>query len=76
MRKLPSPPDVVPFAIGGPSEASNIQLRCRAHNLYEADLFFGADVVRESTVRWGDSNATGLGAPWYKWRSLSTSPTE
>ena len=26
---------------------SNIQLRCRAHNLYEADLFFGADVVRD-----------------------------
>jgi hypothetical protein len=54
---------VVPFAAGGSADASNIQLRCRAHNLYEADLFFGADVVRESTVRWGDSNATGAGAP-------------
>jgi hypothetical protein len=38
---------VVPFAAGGCADASNIQLRCRAHNLYEADLFFGVDVVRE-----------------------------
>jgi hypothetical protein len=54
---------VVPFAAGGSADASNIQLRCRAHNLYEADLFFGADVVRESTVRWGDPNAIGPVAP-------------
>ena len=42
---------VVPFAAGGGCNASNIQLRCRAHNLYEADLFFGADAVQESAVR-------------------------
>jgi hypothetical protein len=48
---------VVPFAAGGRADVSNIQLRCRAHNVYEADRFFGADVVRESTVQWGDSNA-------------------
>jgi hypothetical protein len=47
----------VPFAAGGRADVSNIQLRCRAHNLYEADLFFGVNVVRESTARWGDSNA-------------------
>ena len=46
---------VVPFAAGGAPEASNIQLRCRAHNLYEAELFFGADVVRDSTISWGCS---------------------
>jgi hypothetical protein len=44
---------VVPFAAGGAPDAKNIQLRCRAHNLYEADLFFGAEVVRESAVAWG-----------------------
>jgi 5-methylcytosine-specific restriction endonuclease McrA len=31
---------VVPFAHGGPSTAANIQLRCRAHNAYEADRVF------------------------------------
>jgi 5-methylcytosine-specific restriction endonuclease McrA len=44
---------LVPFAAGGRADPSNIQLRCRAHNLYEADLFFGADVVRESAGQWG-----------------------
>ena len=42
---------VQPFAEGGPATAGNIQLRCRAHNLYEASLFFGDgadDFVREA----------------------------
>jgi hypothetical protein len=43
---------VVPFAAGGSASASNIELRCRAHNLYEADLFFGAAEVRESRGLW------------------------
>jgi hypothetical protein len=39
---------VLPFAAGGKSDESNIQLRCRAHNQYEADLFFGGPpVLRE-----------------------------
>ena len=32
---------VIPFAYGGPTESANLQLRCRAHNAYEADLLFG-----------------------------------
>ena len=37
-----------PFAAGGPATVSNIQLRCRAHNQYEADVAFGgASVTRE-----------------------------
>ena len=32
---------VVPFADGGPATHDNIQLRCRAHNQYEADQWFG-----------------------------------
>jgi hypothetical protein len=40
---------VRPFAAGGDSTIDNIELRCRAHNQYEADLFFGGPlVVRES----------------------------
>jgi hypothetical protein len=32
---------VKPFAAGGPPTVENIQLRCRAHNAYEAELYFG-----------------------------------
>jgi hypothetical protein len=41
---------VQPFAAGGRGTVSNVELRCRAHNAFEASLFFGsggADVVRE-----------------------------
>jgi hypothetical protein len=30
-----------PFANGGPTTVENVELRCRAHNSYEAQLFFG-----------------------------------
>ena len=33
---------VVPYADGGAATVANIELRCRAHNQYEASLFFGA----------------------------------
>lgn len=33
---------VVPFAAGGRTTVQNVELRCRAHNAYEADKFFGA----------------------------------
>lgn len=32
---------LVPFALGGLATVENIELRCRAHNAYEATLFFG-----------------------------------
>ena len=32
---------VAPYAAGGLAVVDNIQLRCRAHNQYEAELFFG-----------------------------------
>ena len=41
---------VVPFANGGTAVAENIQLRCRAHNQHESDLWFSAEkppLVRE-----------------------------
>jgi hypothetical protein len=33
---------VRPYGAGGEATVQNIQLRCRAHNGYEADLFYGA----------------------------------
>jgi hypothetical protein len=32
---------VEPFALGGPGTIDNIELRCRAHNVYEAELQLG-----------------------------------
>ena len=32
---------VHPFADGGPATVENIQLRCRAHNQYESEQWFG-----------------------------------
>lgn len=41
-----------PYAAGGAATVENVQLRCRAHNRYEASLFFGAGVVREASLPW------------------------
>jgi hypothetical protein len=49
---------VVPFAAGGAPSASNIQLRCRAHNGYEAETFFGAETVAAARER---KSGTGEG---------------
>ena len=38
---------VAPYAAGGAATADNVQLRCRAHNQYEARRFFGGTFVRE-----------------------------
>ena len=32
---------LVPFARGGPTDVSNLALRCRAHNRFESELAFG-----------------------------------
>jgi hypothetical protein len=37
---------VHPYGVGGPPTTGNIELRCRAHNAYEADLFYGAGCDR------------------------------
>jgi hypothetical protein len=31
----------VPWTAGGPATPANIALRCRAHNAYEASVYFG-----------------------------------
>lgn len=48
---------VVPFADGGTTTAANLELRCRAHNSYEAERWFGVaedDLVRERGDPWGE----------------------
>jgi hypothetical protein len=44
---------VQPYAAGGSSTATNIQLRCRAHNAYEASLFFACDAAEPIDARLG-----------------------
>jgi HNH endonuclease len=46
---------VQPYADGGRTTLANLQLRCRAHNQYEAGLWFGSDAeeVRESRPEYG-----------------------
>ena len=36
----------IPWALGGPTTADNLAVRCRAHNVYEAERDFGAQPVR------------------------------
>lgn len=45
---------VHPWAAGGPTTVENVQLRCRAHNAYEADLFYGP--INEA--RWPTGSGT------------------
>ena len=52
---------VVPYANGGETTVANLELRCRAHNGYEADRWFGREApgeVRESPPVFG----AGVGA--------------
>jgi hypothetical protein len=51
---------VEPYAAGGAATAANIQLRCRAHNGYEASLFSGREApegVREARIEYGGVHA-------------------
>lgn len=45
---------VVPYVSGGQTTADNLELRCAAHNRYEAEQFFGSMFVREEGLEsWG-----------------------
>jgi hypothetical protein len=50
---------LVPFADGGATDTANLQLRCRAHNAFEAEAWFGlAEMENQSdppTARSGPS---------------------
>ena len=48
----------MPYARGGATTAGNIELRCRAHNVYEAELDFGRrdpPLVRDQETAWGSA---------------------
>ena len=74
----------VPFADGGAATVENIELRCRAHNAYEAELFFGVEVSRERSAGYLNSVRTewfplnslichNRGTPgWRNWQTLGT----
>jgi len=49
---------VVPFADGGATDASNVQLRCKPHNAYEAEEWFGPLAARErAPVYWSGTRS-------------------
>jgi hypothetical protein len=43
---------VVPYAMGGETATTNLQLRCRGHNAYEAEQDFGPWLIREAGDPW------------------------
>jgi hypothetical protein len=43
----------IPFADRGPTTVDNLELRCPAHNSYEAERWFGPLFVRETGAAWG-----------------------
>jgi 5-methylcytosine-specific restriction endonuclease McrA len=49
---------LVPHADGGPPSAANLELRCRAHNVYEAERYFGPDASSPARAR-GQRGTTG-----------------
>jgi HNH endonuclease len=56
---------VIPYAAGGQPTVENIQLRCRAHNGYEADLFYGPGKrrTRGGVVHDGRATQKRVGVP-------------
>jgi len=41
---------VVPFADGGATDTANLQLRCRSHNAFEAEAWFGREEMQQWRV--------------------------
>jgi len=46
---------VHPYAAGGEATVGNIELRCRNHNAYEAELFYGASGATRPGASWRES---------------------
>jgi len=49
-----------PYGVGGKPTAGNIQLRCRSHNLHEADLFYGPGRRYAAGVSGGEGKGDGV----------------
>jgi hypothetical protein len=50
-----------PFACGGLTTVDNMELRCRARNAYEAELFFEPFIAREDRAEFSVSSGTRSG---------------
>jgi hypothetical protein len=55
----------IPFAEGGPTTFDNLELRCPAHNAYEAERWFGPLFVRDRR-RVEPQREGGAGLVWTK----------
>jgi hypothetical protein len=62
---------VTPRAVGGQATVENIQLRCRAHNGHEVDLFFGPGKRRGRGEATGGSTRPGTSARFRMRESLA-----
>ena len=60
---------VVPFAAGGDATATNIELRCRAHNAYEAEQYFGSFTLRERAARYNS-----VRTEFVTWHEIGAAP--
>jgi hypothetical protein len=54
---------LVPYADGGPTVAANLQMRCRVHNAYEAELHFGPMFAREDHISYAPAGASFAACP-------------
>lgn len=52
-----------PYAAGGGATVENISLRCRAHNAFEAELFFGSTAATLARAHDHDPSAVTSGPP-------------
>ena len=67
---------VKPFAAGGASTVENLELRCRAHNVYEAEKIFGPWTAREERGRYNSNSVRteSSGSPGRSTRDAAVSP--
>jgi hypothetical protein len=50
---------VEPYAAGGPTTVDNLELRCRSHNMYEAEQYFGPLLLKETRAPWTGPTRSG-----------------
>jgi len=56
-----------PYGVGGEPVMENIELRCRSHNRYEAELFYGRELVLERVRQRRQKAATGRDETAGRW---------
>jgi len=62
-RKLLELDHIRPRSCGGKSTATNLRLRCRVHNQYEAELLFGADFMARKREQAKSGHGAAHGSP-------------